>query len=238
MDGESHLLRLAGLLWLIAGLSYLSAETVAAAAFPGYSYARNYVSDLGVPYADVIDGRVLRSGLAWLMNWGGFILDGVLFAAASVIAARLAFTAKDGVNPWAAVFLVLALMHSAGTVLVGLVHSGSRELASGADHYHVLGAAMAILGGNLALLAAAPGGRHLDLPRAWRSTSTLLGLFGLGSLALLEVNRIGRTPILPDGVLERASIYPITAWEIVTGLTLLAASFRVAKVAPAGTGAT
>ncbi|SLK01971.1 MULTISPECIES: DUF998 domain-containing protein [Novosphingobium] len=242
MNGKSHQLRLAGWLWLLAGLSYLSAETIAAAAFPNYSYASNYVSDLGVPYADVIDDRVLRSGLAWVMNWCGFILDGALFAAASVVATQLARRAKvgagSGVKPWAAIFLALALIHSGGTVLVGLVHSGSRELASGIDRYHVLGAAMAILGGNLALIAAAILARRLGLPPAWRRASAGLGLFGLGSLALLEVNRTGGITMLPDGVLERASIYPITAWEVVTGLTLLVAGSRFEAAAPAETGAT
>ncbi|GFM31445.1 DUF998 domain-containing protein [Novosphingobium sp. PY1] len=242
MNGESHPSRPAAWLWLLAGLCYLSAETISAAAFPGYSYASNYVSDLGVPYADVIDGRMLRSGLAWVMNWCGFILDGALFAAASVVAVWLMPRTKVGatssVKPWAAIFLALALIHSAGTVLVGLVHSGSRELVSGIGQYHVLGAALAILGGNFALIAAAMLARRLGLALAWQRASAALGLFGLGSLALLEFNRIGGAAVLPDGVLERASIYPITAWEIVTGLTLLVAGSKFETAAPAETGAT
>ena len=57
-------MRLAGALWLLAGIAYLTSETAAAAAFAGYSYAYDYVSDLGVPYVVVVAGRVLRSPLA------------------------------------------------------------------------------------------------------------------------------------------------------------------------------
>ena len=54
---DEPLLRLAGALWLLAGVMYLACESIAAAAFPGYSYARNYISDLGVPYDGLINGR-------------------------------------------------------------------------------------------------------------------------------------------------------------------------------------
>ena len=61
----------AAVAWLSAGLAYLTLEAVAAAAFrPHYSYARNFISDLGVP-GD-------HSPLAWLMNLG-FCLQGSLF---------------------------------------------------------------------------------------------------------------------------------------------------------------
>src|SRR6202020_3547923 len=51
----------AGVAWLSAGLAYLTLEGIAAAAFrPHYSYAHNFISDLGIPSAS--------SPLAWLMN--------------------------------------------------------------------------------------------------------------------------------------------------------------------------
>ena len=79
---RTPLLRLAGLLWP----TYLASETIAAAAFPGYSYARNYISDLGVAAARVIDGRSVHSPLALVMNLG-LLCDGALFVVASFVGA-------------------------------------------------------------------------------------------------------------------------------------------------------
>lgn len=194
------------MLWLLAGLFYLTSETIAAAAYPGYSYARNYISDLGVPYA-TSEGS---SPLAWVMNIGGFILDGLLYGAA-------AFTARRAVRPVGWLFLLIAVIHSVGTILVGIVPSGPREVAAGIQHFHVIGAAMAIIGGNAASIAA----RRFDAPAIYRRLSLGLGLFGLISLVLLEANRVTGTIILPDGLLERGSVYAITVWEILTGAMLL-----------------
>jgi hypothetical membrane protein len=194
--------KLAGTLWLIAGATYLAAEAIAAAAYPGYSYARNYISDLGIPYP--VAGA--HSALAWVMNFGGFILDGVLYGAAALIAFRSGASRA---------FLLLALLHAVGTIVVGAAHSGPREVASGMHHLHVLGAAMAIIGGNAASIVAGGFG-----PPAYRSISLGLGLFGLLSLVMLEANRMLGMAILPDAVFERGSVYAITAWEILTGVML------------------
>jgi hypothetical membrane protein len=200
--------KLAGALWLAAGATYLTSEAVAAAAFPGYSYASNYISDLGIPYP--VAGS--HSSLAFVMNFGGFILNGLLYGTAAVIA----FRAGAG-----RAFLVLALIHALGSVLVGTVHSGPREIASGMHYVHVLGAAMAIIGGNAASIAASGFGSP-----AYRSISLGLGAFGLLSLAMLEANRGLGLTMLPDGLLERGSVYPITVWELLTGLMLRNAARR------------
>ena len=52
---DRPLLQLAGTLWLFAGILYLTCEAIAAASFSGYSYAYNYISDLGVPYNALIE---------------------------------------------------------------------------------------------------------------------------------------------------------------------------------------
>ncbi|MBV1689936.1 DUF998 domain-containing protein [Novosphingobium sp. G106] len=203
-------LRLPGALWLLAGLLYLTSEAIAASAFVGYSYANNYISDLGVPYA-LTDGTV--SPLAWVMNFGGFILDALLYGAAAIAAMGLQRPHRRR----ATAFVVFALIHSVGSILVGTVHSGPREIAAGTHDIHVLGAAMAIIGGNAASITAS----RFDASAAYRRASLFLGLVGLASLVMLEANRITGTPILADGLFERGSVYAITAWEILTGLTLL-----------------
>jgi hypothetical membrane protein len=224
--GSTHLnrplLRLAGALWLLAAISYLMSEAIAAAAFPGYSYVHNYISDLGVPYDAIIDGRTIHSPMASVINFGGFILDGLLSGAAA-IAAMFAMGERRRAG---SLFLLLAIVHSLGSILVGTVHSGDREVSADIAQFHVIGAAMAIIGGNCATIAAASLSRGLGASPAYRIASVALGICGLLSLALLEANRADGMAVAPDGILERASVYAITFWKVLTGLTILIASSR------------
>ena len=219
--GSTHLnrplLRLAGALWLLAAISYLMSEAIAAAAFPAYSYVHNYISDLGVPYDAIIDGRTIHSPMASAINFGGFILDGLLSGAAA-IAAMFAMGERRRAG---SLFLVFAIVHSLGSILVGTVHSGDR---SGLAHFHVIGAAMAIIGGNGATIAAASLSGRLGASPLYRIASVALGICGLLGLVLLEANRAVGVAVGPDGVLERASVYAITFWKVLTGLTILIAS--------------
>ena len=112
--------RLAGRLWLLAGTTYLACETIAAAAFPGYSYSRNYISDLGVAAAGVIDGRSVHSPLAAVMN-AGLLIDGALFVAASLIAA---YALRAQRMPVGRALPLVGAAHGLGTMLVGAVPEG------------------------------------------------------------------------------------------------------------------
>ena len=47
-----------GALWTVAGVGWLVGEAVSASAFPGYSYATNYISDLGVPDVSAVGMRL------------------------------------------------------------------------------------------------------------------------------------------------------------------------------------
>ncbi len=172
--------------WLVGALTYLTLEAVAAAAFrPHYSYAHNFISDLGVPG--------LRSPLAWLMNMG-FCVNGLLFLIGAVAVSK------------ARRFLALAAANAVGNVLIALFHSGSAA--------HALGAVLAIVGGNAAILAGSSivGGWH-------RTVSIGLGVFGLLSFALFVID-LKSAPV-PLGVVERCSVYSITAWQLLTAAALL-----------------
>jgi hypothetical membrane protein len=173
--------------WLAAGLTYLTLEAVAAAAFrPHYSYAHNLISDLGVP-GD-------HSPLAWLMNLG-FCVQGALFLVGAVLAAPRRL------------FLALAAANAVGNVLIAVFHSGTAT--------HALGAVLAIVGGNAAILAGSriAGGWH-------RKVSIALGAFGLLSFVLFVVE-LKASSALPLGAWERCSVYSITAWELFTAAWLL-----------------
>src|SRR5882757_10352983 len=84
----------AAVAWLSAGLAYLTLEAGAAAAFrPHYSYARDLISDLGIPSND--------SPLAWLMNIA-FGVQGTLFLVGAILMVRAVAPRKAGL------FLTLA----------------------------------------------------------------------------------------------------------------------------------
>ncbi|MBG6054793.1 putative membrane protein [Salinibacterium sp. CAN_S4] len=199
---------------LLAGLQYLAAETVSAAVFtPAYDYAENYISDLGVAdCGTVYSGREICSPLAGLMN-AGFIVDGALFFIGSVLLATLFSGALRYV------FLAAALLHGIGNVIVGLFDE-TTPAVGGAPSIHVVGALLAILFGNVAaILAGASALRHGR--RALGAAGIALGSLGIVSLVLLGFDGVG----LPEGLVERFSVYPITASEILFGVTILAVAW-------------
>jgi hypothetical membrane protein len=195
-------------------------EGVTAGAFPGYSYATNYISDLGIPQIGSFQGRTIDSPLHDVMN-ATFIGQGVLFALAGVIAAH-AFR----VGPWR-VFSLLAVIHGVGLTLVGLIHGSEASVANGTAIFHVVGAGMAIVGANAAAILVGARGSRLGAPRAYCAASIVLGILGLISLAMLQIDSGSAVVnIAPDGVWERASVYTLIAWELMTGIALLCASIK------------
>ncbi|MFN8515410.1 MAG: DUF998 domain-containing protein [Thermomicrobiales bacterium] len=206
----------AGVLWIVAGVAYLSLEAIAAAGYRGgYSYARNYISDLGVTRASMFEGRMIDSPRAVVMNTG-FYLEGMLFLAAAVLAVR-AFAGRRG---W--LFGGLAATHTIGNIVVGTIHGGGTEAASGSIQWHTIGAALAIVGGNATVLAGAGLSRQIGSPRWYRAVSVTLGVLGMSCLVMLLVDRGSTTVnLLPEGTWERGSVYTVTAWELVTGACLL-----------------
>lgn len=182
--------RLAALLWLLAAAGYLAAEALAAGALPGYGYGADYISTLGDPTS---------SPRAPLMN-AAFAFQGVCFAVAAALFATGATRSRNRL--W---FLVFAIGNGIGNVLIAIVHSGQ------GNAWHVIGAVLAIVGGNGAALT----GSVLLASAAYRATSITLGALGL--LCLLVVG-MGVGDV---GLWERGSVYPIFAWQILTAVMLL-----------------
>lgn len=181
---------LAALLWLLAAAGYLAVEAFAAVALPGYRYGTDYISTLGDPTV---------SPRAPLMN-AAFAFQGVCFAVAAALFA--AGTTPSRNRLW---FLVFAIGNGVGNVLIAVVHSGQ------GNPWHVIGAVLAIAGGNGAALA----GSGILTSTAYRATSITLGASGLVCLLV--------TAAAPSqvGAWERGSVYPIFAWQILTALVLL-----------------
>ncbi|MBN1086287.1 DUF998 domain-containing protein [Erwinia aphidicola] len=193
----------------LGGLIYLLAERISALAWqhpPLTAINSTTSATLASPQC----GSLICSPLHHVMN-SGFAAEGVLFFCGCI----LLFSRVK--NRWA---LLLAGIHGAGGVLIALFHSGG--ISSGIT-LHQTGAVMAIGGGNLCLIAVglhaiflAPGGKGgRPLSAGLGYFSLLLGGFGLLSMLAIP------SALFPIGIIERASVYPITTWQIVTGFALL-----------------
>ncbi|MFI8569237.1 DUF998 domain-containing protein [Rhodococcus sp. NPDC078407] len=194
--------------FLVGGLTYLAAEAIAALGWsdPPYSYARNNISDLGIP--DISPWHAV-------MNTG-FVVDGTLFVLAGLGLSVL----FEGRARW--ILLGTAIVHGVGSVVVGLAHAS----VDGASVPHAAGAGMAIIGGNLVLLAVGRYGSRVGAPRWYTVGSAAAGAVGLAGLALF----LADPGILDGGTFERISVYTIIGWEIITGTMILVHRRGLAEV--------
>jgi hypothetical membrane protein len=208
--GSAHLASARGAaLWIVAAVGYLTLEAVAAASFsPSYSYARNYISDLGLPSGTLVRGQVIDSPRADLMH-AAFYLQGGLF----LLGALLLVGIRD--NGRARIFLGAVAVNAFGNTVIGMVHSG---------RVHVAGALLAIVGGNAAIWL---GSATIELAAGqpwYRGVSKCLAALGLSSFVMLTINSATtKTVLLPDGIWERVSVYSITVWQLLTGVCVLIA---------------
>jgi hypothetical membrane protein len=128
--GEAvNTVRAAAGVWIIGAAAYLVSEAVAARTIAGYSYSRDYISDLGV---------------AWVMN-AGFVVHGLLFLVGAILVTR-------SVASGGRAFVCAAAVNALGNIVIAVFPSH----IPGAEHWHLTGAALAILGGNVAVIL---GGR-------------------------------------------------------------------------------
>ncbi len=176
-------------LWVVGVVGYLILEAAAAAAYqPAYSYAQNYISDLGV-----------RGPRTPLMH-AAFCLQGTMFLLGALFIVGVPGDRRGRL------FVGLVAANAVGNILVGTVHSGM---------VHIAGAALALAGGNAAILA---GSALLAQRRRWyRYASTVIGSLGFLCLALL----VAEIRPLPVGVWERGSAYSIFLWQLLTAAVLL-----------------
>jgi hypothetical membrane protein len=192
--------RAAAVLWLVGAAVYLICEALAATRSPGYSYTADYISDLGV---------------SAVMNVGAFATHGVLLLAGAVVLTRTCST-----RGWAGrAFLLAAAVNAVGNIVVATFRSGAVD-SSGHAQWHVIGAGMAIVGGNVAAIIAGLGSRRLGASRRYRLVSVAIGVVGLACLVGLIIDGANGSRLLPVGLVERGAVYSIIAWEIMTGLTI------------------
>ncbi|WP_227488001.1 DUF998 domain-containing protein [Brachybacterium subflavum] len=209
--------RIGAVLLILNAAMYVGAEAIAASAWrdPAYSYAFNYISDLGVPDIAEFQGRMVDSPLHAVMN-AGFILHGLVF----LITALLIQPAIVRNGPrWA--YLALALAHAVGISLVGLFHGSQAAVDDGTAVLHGLGALLAIGAGNAAAIVA---GTHLLHRRSRGLGGALIALGALGILAFVYLLATTGTDV--DGIPERIAVYTVMAAEALAGIAVLAAGCR------------
>jgi hypothetical membrane protein len=211
--------RRAGTAWLVAGLLWFLLEALAAQALPGYSYAHNYISDLGIPSPATFQGRAGSSPLALVMN-ANFIVHGTLFLTGAVFAFR-----ASGRGTVRFVFLAFALANAAGNLLVATIHNSAQAAANGSIALHGLGAALAIYGADIAIVVAGASAGRLGATASYRIASVALGVVGILSISHLVA---APATAVPAGAWERLGVYPIMTWEIMTGLVILLSNRRAA----------
>ncbi|HEX4443347.1 MAG TPA: DUF998 domain-containing protein [Galbitalea sp.] len=202
---------------IVAGVEYFVTEAITASAWrdPLYSYARNYVSDLGVTGPrETFLGHNILSPLAGVMNTG-FVLNGLLVLAGVILITRFRGHAR------ARVLWILALLFAVGITMVGTFHGSLLSQKAGTLAFHFGGAPIAIICGNVIAIVAGLSFRHPETGTWFPPVMVTLGIGGILGL-VAEILVIGGAPAFPAGIFERVAVYCILASQLLWGAALLA----------------
>jgi hypothetical membrane protein len=173
-----------------------------------YSLGLNTISDLGNTACGLYADRFVCSPLHDWMNASFIVLGSTMIAGSGLIYHEFQ---KSTASRTAFCFMALA---GVGTILVGFFPENvSAPL-------HVLGASLAFLVGNIALVLF---GLVLDISRPFRIYTIISGVVTLLALVLFVTNTslgLGR------GGMEHLVSYPQTLWLIVFGIYMSHNHFR------------
>ena len=190
--------KVAGIVFIVGSLYYILAEAISAAFFNASlfnTYIFHTISELGIPNGN--------SPLFWLMN-SAFILIGIMLIFGNF------YKFKDYIVKKRAVFYILTLITGIGVIIVGLIHGGNPFTLG----YHMLGAMMAILGGNILLVVVS---RSMEDFGTYQKLTLALGVFGLIVFWIMFFNmELGYMPVF-----ERLSVYTMIIWSFLTGVYIL-----------------
>ena len=190
--------KVAGYVFVLGSLYYIIAEAISAAFFNASlfnTYVFHTISELGIPNAN--------SPMFWLMN-SAFILIGLMLIFGNF------YSLKDCIVKNRIAFFVLTLVTGFGVVIVGLIHGGNPFTLG----YHMLGAMMAILGGNMLLVIVS---RSMGEFGIYQKVTLALGIFGLIVFWIMFFNM--ENVYMP--VFERISVYTMIVWSFLTGAYLV-----------------
>lgn len=213
MKEDKKIINIGALIFLINGLFYLTGEYVAALG-TGYSlkevYLRNFISSLGVYPNLIVEGvPVGFSKLAIIMNID-FIVTGIGFLVAYYFLIFKMLKSKK----YSLLYLITPVLFAVGSVLVGVYQGG----VPSEDGLHGLGARLSFLGGNLTLIIS--GVSLFKNRKGYSIVSIILGLIGLISASFMN-SALTNNLTEVVAIYERLTVYPITIWQLMTGLTFL-----------------
>ena len=213
MKENKKIINIGALIFLINGLFYLTGEYVAALG-TGYSlkevYLRNFISSLGVYPNLIVEGvPVGFSKLAIIMNID-FIVTGIGFLVAYYLLIFKILKSKK----YNLLYLITPVLFAVGSVLVGVYQGG----VPSEDGLHGLGARLSFLGGNLTLIIS--GVSLFKNRKGYSIVSIILGFIGLISASFMN-NALTNNLTEVVAIYERLTVYPITIWQLMTGLTFL-----------------
>lgn len=211
-----------------APLVFLVTEAIAALGWNAgaYDYSYNYISDLGTTVCgSFLDGREMCSPLHAVMNFGYVTMA----VAVAITVALLASALPRGRRITAR---ILAVLVPIGMIQVASFPGGAESVPDGTIRFHVLGAVLAILSGNLLAILFGSNRKQLSWPTWYGTTSVVLGFAGLIGLVLVIV----AGSYEHSAIFERVSVYAIFAWLFITSML----AFRTARrrsILRAGRGA-
>ncbi|MCQ2970410.1 MAG: DUF998 domain-containing protein [archaeon] len=190
--------KVAGIVFIVGSLYYVLAEAVSATFFNASlfnTYSFHTISELGIPN--------VNSPLFWLMN-SAFILIGLTLIFGNF------YKFKDFLVKNRIIIYILTLMTSTGVIMVGWIHGGNPFTLG----YHMLGAMMAIFGGNVLLIVIS---RSMSEYSKFQKTTLVLGIFGLAVFWIMFFNM--ESIYMP--VFERLSVYTMIIWCFLTGCYII-----------------
>ncbi|MDT7579554.1 MAG: hypothetical protein QOK35_818 [Pseudonocardiales bacterium] len=209
-------IRVGAVLLVLGTVQFFAAHVIAQRAWPvPYSWTADYISDLGAVTCVRAAADAVCSPLHAVMNTG-FVLQGVLLIAGTLLTAG-AWTAGTGRRVWQG----LAVASGVSWIVVGLVP----EDVNGA--LHAAGALPGFVVSNAALLVAGASTSTRLLPPS-RRAATVLGIVGVVGFVLLAVATTWPDGPVAVGAAERAVVFPLQIWALVTGVALLADGRRSA----------
>ena len=212
-------------LWILGVIVFVAGMAVAQLGWtnPGYTLTQNVISDLGAVHCGPYSGRDICSPLNAVFN-GAVIAMGVLLLAGLYLVASALPRGRGGT--WG---IVLFALTGVGAIGVGLNPEDVRI------DLHLLSAALAFLGGNLALLAFGVAMREPGRWRRWSSVTIGLGVIGLAAFGLIVARAYewgGLFAAWGEGGIERTIVVPLLIWAVLAGVLLL----RTREYAPRGVG--
>ena len=190
--------KVAGIVFIIGSLYYVLAEAISATFFNDSlfnTYIFHTISELGIPNGN--------SPLFWLMN-SAFILIGLMLIFGNF------YKFKDYIIKNKVIFYIFTLITGIGVIIVGFIHGGNPFTLG----YHMIGAMMAILGGNILLIIVS---RSMQEFAIYQKITLILGVLGLIVFWIMFFNMgLSYMPVF-----ERLSVYTMIIWSFLTGVYIL-----------------